>query len=504
MPPKLTEEDVINKIKNIDNNNYELISNYEGTSKPFILKHKICGEEYRVSKGNIFLNEGKGRCPKCFKNEGNKKARNYKNISDKDFFEEIKKENKDYTYIEGFNKNGSDKVLLRHEICGNEYKVEPRLFLGNKKRRCPFCSNKKRGKYYYKDDENYLIKILSESKDGNEYEWLDLNYKFNNKEKYPIKHKKCGNIYSVRVNDFQQGYRCPLCKNIKSNQEIELIKYIKESYKGIILNNKRFSFNDQIYEVDLFFPDKKIGFEFNGYYYHSDKMKNKEYHKHKKDFFKNNFDIEIYFINSLDYEFKKDLIINRILYSIDYFQEKKINARECNFEIINDYDAKNFYKNNSTYINSSHDINFSLKINDEIIAIMSYNYINKNKVKLEKFAFSNKTIVNGGLFKLLSNSIKYFKRNNIKTIDLIINKDYSDGKYFKDFGFNYVKELKSTCKIIFKRNIYSVHEFEKSIIPEYFPNYINENMEYSDFPKKQSGVYRIWNSGNILMNYKIY
>jgi len=49
----------------------------------------------------------------------------------------------------------------------------------------------------------------------------------NNKTKIKIKHITCGNVYEVRPNDFQQGYRCPKCSNEYNNgKKYDLVKSI--------------------------------------------------------------------------------------------------------------------------------------------------------------------------------------------------------------------------------------------------------------------------------------
>jgi hypothetical protein len=39
-------------------------------------------------------------------------------------------------------------------------------------------------------------------------------------------------------------------------------------------------------EIDIYLPELKLGFEFNGLYWHSNKFKEKNYHLNKTDWFK--------------------------------------------------------------------------------------------------------------------------------------------------------------------------------------------------------------------------
>jgi hypothetical protein len=241
---KYTNEELLNRIKNIDNGEYECLTDIfpEGIKTEVTLKHN-CGNIYKCKlKG--FLNEGKSRCQNC-KNIIHKST---KKVTEKEFIERLKKETKnEYSYISGF-KNTKDKCLLKHNICNKNFNVSPNMFLNSKKSRCPYCSNKNRGKYAIK--ENYLENLLNQSIDGIEYKWLE-NYKNNNKIKHRILHKNCNKEYLVRPNDFQQGYRCPYCRQSKGETKISYI--LKEKQ---IPFKEQYIFNDCIYKQPLKFDFK--------------------------------------------------------------------------------------------------------------------------------------------------------------------------------------------------------------------------------------------------------
>ena len=69
-----------------------------------------------------------------------------------------------------------------------------------------------------------------------------------------------------------------------SNKERDLSDYIKSIYKGRIIENDcstvRSKYN-RFYELDIYLPDLKMAFEFNGDYWHSSLKKHKEYHHDK-------------------------------------------------------------------------------------------------------------------------------------------------------------------------------------------------------------------------------
>ena len=72
--------------------------------------------------------------------------------------------------------------------------------------------------------------------------------------------------------------------NYVSVKEKQLFEYIKSIYNGPILENATNIIknnNYRYYELDLYLPELKLAFEFNGNYWHSDIFKDKYYHQRK-------------------------------------------------------------------------------------------------------------------------------------------------------------------------------------------------------------------------------
>lgn len=69
-----------------------------------------------------------------------------------------------------------------------------------------------------------------------------------------------------------------------SKEEKDLLRYIKEIYKGEVKENTTNVLANNHggrYELDIYLPNEHIVFEFNGIYWHSDKFKDKFYHQRK-------------------------------------------------------------------------------------------------------------------------------------------------------------------------------------------------------------------------------
>lgn len=261
MPPKLTQYEAEMKIKNY-NSEYKLISKYNKSTDEVTLKH-FCGNEYKIKSFKSFF-EGSNKCPICYPINKDSGKHSTKRITLSEFLKRIKdKWGDEYSYISGYT-GMKKKCSIKHNLCGNIFSSTPSLFLGTKKRSCPICSNKRRGRYLH--DENYLKKLIDNREDGENYIWLE-NYSNDNKKKLKIKHLICNNIYLVRPNDFQQGYSCPYCSYI--DMESKGSKIIKE-----YLNNRKISyitekkFDDMVFKsalrIDFWLEEYNLAIEYDG------------------------------------------------------------------------------------------------------------------------------------------------------------------------------------------------------------------------------------------------
>ena len=90
--------------------------------------------------------------------------------------------------------------------------------------------------------------------------------------------KICGYIFNVNAHGVIL-ILCPRCfpTNKRSKDEIEIANFITENLKIEIVENSKKIIKP--FELDIYVPDLKIGIEYNGLYWHSDK--NQDYHLNK-------------------------------------------------------------------------------------------------------------------------------------------------------------------------------------------------------------------------------
>ncbi|ARM66243.1 hypothetical protein AM2_115 [Lactococcus phage AM2] len=194
---KLNSEMIDKKIFELTKNKYIRLSEYQGAHIKMLIKHSICGNEYRVTWGHF---QQGNRCPKC---QGNEKLDNKK--VDERIFELTKNE---YIRLNNY-QNAFTKILIRHNTCGNEYLVTWNNFKGGS--RCPRCSGLEK-----LDNKKVDERIKELVKD----EYIRLGNYRNNNTKILVRHNVCGNEYLVTWGNLQSGQRCPRCSESKGEKRI--------------------------------------------------------------------------------------------------------------------------------------------------------------------------------------------------------------------------------------------------------------------------------------------
>ena len=186
--------------------------------------------------------------------------------------------------------------------------------------------------------------------------------------------------------------------------------------------------------IDIYIPDYKLAIEFNGLYWHSELLKNKDYHLNKTLLCKEK-GINLIHIWEDDWLNKKEIIQSIILNKL--FKPKcKIFARKCKISELNNEDTLLFLNNNDLKGYNKFTNSYGLYYNDELVSLMSFNCNNIHEYKLVSFCNKLNTIVIGGASKLF----RYFIKNNLKINEI---KSYADisiftGNIYNKLGFKYL------------------------------------------------------------------
>jgi hypothetical protein len=275
---------------------------------------------------------------------------------------------------------------------------------------------------------------------------------------------------------------CTFCNPIgesNSIKEDELYNFIKENYSGKIIQ----SYRDQL-EVDIYLPDLKLGFEFNGIYWHSDKYKHRNYHLNKTNFFRER-GIRIIHIWEDDWVFKTEITKSVILNKIK-IGSSKIFARKCTVsEIKNSKIVKDFLNQNHIQGHANSIIKIGLYYDNDLISVMTFDRsegrkkMNDDEWNLSRFCNKINTNVIGGASKLLNYFIKNYNPTRIISY---ADRNWSIGELYDKLGFERLYESNPDYKYIIKNKRVHKSKYRKS---------------YTGVSESKLEIPKIWDCGKI-------
>lgn len=414
------------------------------------------------------------------------------------------------------------KMLGKSEEEKNEIENKKKLTISNKwgnynnfikyrLEKVKESSNKKWGAdHHFKVDEIKNKRILSYKKNNvNKIKSLlpdNIIYlsKYDNLNKTDVIIRllcnTCNNEFDINRQFFinrilSKTVICLNCNPIssgRSNREIELFDFIKSNYIGDINININGIISK---ELDIYLPDIKLAFEFNGLYWHSDIYKDNLYHINKtKECLDKN--IELVHIWEDDWDLKNDIVKSIILNKLN--KSNKIYARKCEVKIIYDINVvRDFLTKNHIqgYVPSR--IKIGLYYNDELVSIMTFGSLRVSLGRdskdgcYELIRFCNKlnTSVIGGASKLFNFFVK--KYNPIYVISYSDISRY-DGCMYENLSFRFDGYSNPNYYWIVNNVRRHRFNFRKDVLVK--NGYDNNKTEFEIM--KENGYNRIFDCGN--------
>lgn len=243
--------------------------------------------------------------------------------------------------------------------------------------------------------------------------------------------------YSFSLHRFNLYCSKHFDKSTISIQEIQLLDFIKSiTNKECLQKYRKFK-----KEIDIYIPELKLGFEFNGVYWHSDKFKSKDYHYQKWKLCNEN-DVKLIYIWEDDWKNKQKIVKSNISANLNAIQNI-IYARKCIIKKVNNEETKQFLNTNHLQGQCQSSIKFGLYYNECLVSLMAFGkkrmimnqQSNDNDYELLRFCNKINTLVIGGASKLFKYFIDNYKPNSIISLaDCSI----SNGNLYKILGFKEV------------------------------------------------------------------
>ena len=431
---------------------------------------------------------GKG-CPKCCVNY-KKSLEDYLKV-----FNNIHGDKYDYSLVNNIN-NGQSMIDI---ICPLHGIFKQRAILHYRGHGCKFCANKENGLNHRISVENFIEKSVKIH--GDTFDYSLIKEIENVQIGVPIKCKEHNEIFYQRPDNHMNGKNgCKKCKCMGiSHLEKEMINFVKENYSNNIKENVRNIITP--YELDIYLPDLKLAFEFNGLYWHSELYKDKNYHLNKTEQCEE-IGIHLVHIYEDDWIYKQEVVKSRILNLLG--KSKKVYARKTEIKEVSYKDSKEFLEQNHIQGNCMSKIRFGLYYQDELVSLMTFGKLrkclgNKNKEgSFELLRFCNKinTNVVGGASKLF----KYFIGNYCPK-DVI---SYADRSWTMNNGQTLYDKLGFDLDSISKPNYFYINNIKENRFKyrkdKLIEDGFDENMSEREIMTERK-IYRIYNSGQLKYKY---
>ena len=278
-----------------------------------------------------------------------------------------------------------------------------------------------------------LYKSLYHNKDAS------IKFMSENDQKFTFKeltdHLNCSiNSMMVWLKEFDL-YSYIRHDNSISEGEESLYTFIQSIYKGPILRHDRTLISPK--ELDIYLPDLKLAFEFNGLYWHSIAwLKDKRYHELKS---KACEDKGVRLIHIYEDEWKskdKSEIIKSLIKIALKSSSKRIYARQCQVRKISNKEAKRFNDLNHLQRHRNAQITYGLYYNDILVQLMSFSYDKrKDWWEIIRGCPGSNNVVVGGVSKLFKH---FIKENNVTKVFSYCDFNKFDGRGYEAIGMKFI------------------------------------------------------------------
>ena len=361
---KDTKESFIKKAQEIYGNKYDYSKvKYKNSLTKVSI---ICPEHGEFSKRpDGFLN-GQG-CPICGRLKGFQSIR----LTTEEFIKRAKEiHGNKYDYSKVKYNSQKDKVCI---ICPEHGEFWQNPYNHYSGQGCPKCGIIKRSKAQTKSTEKFIKQAIEVH--GNKYDYSKTNY-INSHHLVSIICPEHGEFWQNPTYHLS-GCGCQKCGMITSHYEDSLFDYIKSIYKGKIIRDNRTILSNLKQSLDIYIPDLKIAFEFDGLYWHNELNKpDKNYHlKKTEECLKKG--IQLIHIFEDEWLYKQDIVKSRIKNLLGLITDK-IYARKCIIKEITNKESKTFCENNHIQGGINSKYSFGLFFNNELVSVMTFGNKRKN------------------------------------------------------------------------------------------------------------------------------
>ena len=319
---------------------------------------------------------------------------------------------------------------------------------------CPKCAIETRAEEKNIGNEEFIRRAREIY--GDKYIYADTKYT-KMEEKVKVICPKHGEFWQ-KPYDHLHGHGCPKCGLIESKCENEIYEYVC----GLVGKENVEHSNRTIldgYEIDIYIPSLKIGIEYNGLKWHSEKFRNRNYHL-MKTLTANKNGIKLIHIFEDEYINSKEIVLSKIKTLLHKNNNVPTSmARKCSVKEINKNDAKDFVNKNHIQGYKGCTLSIGCFDNEMLIGVMTFEK-NKDEWILNRFAtdINRKCVGVGG--KLFSFFVKKYNPTKVKSYADLRWTIEKDNNLYTKIGFKLDEILKPEYRYVKASHpIERIHKF---------------------------------------------
>lgn len=236
-----------------------------------------------------------------------------------------------------------------------------------------------------------------------------------------------GHVFWQRPVNHLTGYGCSVCKISPVHKALWDGVGGEINVRGLLDNNQ---------EIDLYFPDKKIGFEVNGVYWHTDKMiQQRREHGVARNYHQNKVEtaakrgIKLYHL-WIEKDTNLPLLISYVRNKLG-LTTTKIPARKAKIISLDYPEYAEFLVRTHLQGASNSSVRYGLMYEDKIVSVIGFKK-QRDGWYLERFSSELDVVVQGGFSRLLKHFIREHTPEKIVTFS---DDSYSQGDIYRSHGF---------------------------------------------------------------------
>ena len=346
--------------------------------------------------------------------------------------------------------------------------------------------------------KSYLARIPTLI-DQSRYDILEYPHRLSDGMK--IRCKKCGEETVVRMTCGKlnilnhNSLLCRHCENFNgtSKAEKDIVEFIRTiAPDENIVENDRIMLNPR--ELDIYIPERKLAFEYDGLHWHCDKDGDVKKHLRKT------LDCEDKGIHLVENEWldKQDIVKSRIRNLLGSY-DKTIYARACSINEVPNKESLAFQCQNHMQGGVNSKVNLGLYHAGELVSLMTFSKPRFNKkYEWELVRFCNKCgyHIPGGASKLL----KHFERTyHPKSIVSYADRRWSmksDSTLYNRLGFSLVSESSPNYWYVKDGELFNRIQFQKHKLRGLLDKFDESKSEWQNM--QDNGYGRIFDCGNLV------